>query len=103
MADVLPHPGGPTKRIAGLEFLFSSKEKGIYVSFEDSIEKINSVVEQFGWQNKKNVKILKYDPYKLDDIFEVIENSIRESGYSRVVIDSISSLSRPPDPLATVV
>ena len=35
---------------------------------------------------------LKYDPFKLEDIFELIESNIREIGATKVVIDSISAL-----------
>jgi len=51
----------------------------------------------FGWDAERlekegKVRFLKYDPFKIEDIFEVIENNIRKMNARRIVIDSISSL-----------
>jgi len=90
---------GSGKTIFSLQFLCSkkSKEPGIYVSFEEELPQIKSTASRFGWDAEKleeedRIKFLKYDPFKLEDIFEVIENNIRKMKAKRVVIDSISSL-----------
>lgn len=84
---------GAGKTILGLQFLFSSKEPGIYVSFEEELEQIKSTASKFGWNpDDKRVRFLKYDPFKIDDIFEIIESNIRAVKARRVVIDSISAL-----------
>ncbi len=90
---------GTGKTIFGLQFLYSQakKEPGIYVSFEEGINQIKDTAESFGWnvdalEKSNKIRFLKYDPFKLEDIFEVIESNIREIGAKRIVIDSISSL-----------
>jgi len=88
---------GAGKTVFGLQFLCSTKEPGIYVSFEEELPQIKSTAGMFRWdveklEKGKNLRFLKYDPFKIEDIFEVIENNIRMMKAKRVVIDSVSSL-----------
>ncbi len=88
---------GSGKTIFGLQFLCNSKEPGIYVSFEESLPQLKSTANSFGWDAEKleksdRLRLLKYDPFKIEDIFEIIENNIREINARRVVIDSVSAL-----------
>lgn len=90
---------GSGKTIFGLEFLISTakKDPGIYVSFEENLDKIKSSAMGFGWdttalEKANKIRFLKYDPFRIEDIFEIIESNIREIGARRVVIDSISAL-----------
>lgn len=88
---------GSGKTIFGLQFLASSSDKSIYVSFEEPIPQIKATAASFGWDTEKmesegRLKFLKYDPFKLEDIFEIIQSNIREINATRVVIDSISAL-----------
>jgi len=90
---------GAGKTIFGLQFItsFAEKEAGIFVSFEEELEQIRNAAQCFGWdtdkmEKKNKLRMLKYDPFRIEDIFEIIESNIREIGAKRVVIDSISSL-----------
>jgi KaiC/GvpD/RAD55 family RecA-like ATPase len=90
---------GAGKTILSLQFLCSraEREPGIYVSFEEELPQIKSTAKSFGWdvdelEKEGKLKFVKYDPFKIEDIFEVIENNIRKMKAKRVVIDSISSL-----------
>ncbi|MFA4819424.1 MAG: ATPase domain-containing protein [Candidatus Aenigmatarchaeota archaeon] len=88
---------GAGKTIMGLQFLLSSNEPGIYVSFEEEEDGIRETAKIFGWDIVKReaankFRILKYDPFRLEDILEVIENNIREIGAKRVVFDSVAAL-----------
>jgi KaiC/GvpD/RAD55 family RecA-like ATPase len=88
---------GAGKTIFGLQFLLSAKDPGIYVSFEEELSKIRSTAGIFKWDVEKlekegKLRFLKYDPFKIEDIFEVIESNIRIIKAKRIVIDSISSL-----------
>ncbi|MBI2971463.1 MAG: AAA family ATPase [Candidatus Aenigmarchaeota archaeon] len=88
---------GSGKTIFGLQFLCSSKEPGIYVSFEESVPQLRATARTFGWDTDRlekanTFRLLKYDPFKIEDIFEVVESNIREINAKRVVIDSISAL-----------
>lgn len=90
---------GTGKTVFGLEFLCKSplNEKCIYISFEEEIEKLKDTVKTFGWKIEEkmrsgNMRFVKYDPFKFEDILDIIENNIREINAKRVVIDSMSSL-----------
>lgn len=88
---------GTGKTIFGLQFLMSSKEPGVYVSFEQELEEIRENARSFGWDIKEQeasnkIRLLKYDPFRLEDVLEVIQNNIREIGARRIVFDSISAL-----------
>ncbi len=96
---LLSGASGSGKTIFGLQFLFANamKEAGIYVSFEEPLVQIKSTASSFGWDAEKmekfgRMQMLRYDPFKLEDIIEVIENNIREIDAKRIVIDSISAL-----------
>ncbi len=90
---------GTGKTVFGLQFMCFAPpaEKGIYISFEEDIEKIKETARSFKWDVDDRVKsgklrFVKYDPFKLEDIFEIVENNIREMNASRIVIDSVSSI-----------
>ena len=90
---------GAGKTIFGLQFLYKSAEKepGIYVSFEEEPEQIKEAAMAFGWdmsglEKRNKIRFLKYDPFKMEDIFEIIESNIIDIGAQRVVIDSLSAL-----------
>lgn len=96
---LLSGPCGAGKTIFGMQFLYSSagSEPGIYVSFEEELLQIKSSAMEFGWNMDKmektdKLRFLKYDPFRIEDIFEIIESNIRETKATRVVIDSISAL-----------
>jgi KaiC/GvpD/RAD55 family RecA-like ATPase len=88
---------GAGKSIFGMQFLTKSHDSGVYVSFEDEVEKIMDNAAVFGWdllalQKEDKLRVLRYDPFKLEDIIEVIESEIREIKATRVVLDSVSAL-----------
>ncbi len=88
---------GAGKSIFGMQFLLQSRESGVYVSFEDEASKIIETATVYGWdlkslQKANKLRILRYDPFKIEDIIEVIESNIREIGARRVVLDSVSAL-----------
>jgi KaiC/GvpD/RAD55 family RecA-like ATPase len=88
---------GSGKSILGLQFLIESRDSGVYVSFEDDISKITDTASVYGWdikslQRANKLRLLRYDPFKIEDIIEVIESNIREIGAKRVVLDSVSAL-----------
>ncbi len=72
-------------------------EKGVYISFEENPEIIKSDMRQFGMdfdslEADRKVVFIKYDPYHIEDIFDIIESNVRLTGATRVCIDSISAL-----------
>lgn len=96
---LLSGPCGAGKTVFGLQFAYmhAEHEQCIYVSFEEELPQIKSSAAQFNWHIEKfekanKLRFLKYDPFKIEDILEIIESNIREIGATRVVIDSISAL-----------
>lgn len=73
-------------------------ENGIYLSFEEPEEYIKENAMNFGWDLEKLEKqgkfsFIRYDPYNVEDVLNVLESNIREINASRVAIDSISALA----------
>ena len=73
------------------------KENGVYVTFEEPVESIKSSCSNYGMDFAKleeegKVAFVKYDPFHIEDIYELIETSIKKIDAKRVVIDSISAL-----------
>lgn len=96
---LLSGTSGTGKTVFSLQFLYNNAkyEPGIFVSFEEDISKIKEMAEVFGWdiegyESENKLRFLRYDPFRIEDILEVIENNIREIGAKRVVIDSISAI-----------
>ena len=96
---LLSGPAGSGKKIFGLQFLCfaAEKEHGLYISFEDEINEIKKVASDLKMDTKKlekenKLRFLRYDPYQLEDLLEVIENQIREVSAERIVVDSVSIL-----------
>jgi len=73
------------------------KENGIYLSLEEMPESIKNNVRQFGinfepFEKAGRFSFLKYDPYHIEEVFDILESAIREVNAQRVVIDSVSAL-----------
>ena len=88
---------GAGKTVLGMQFLVSSPEPAIYVSFEEDMESVKENFGLFGWdvdklENSNKLRLLQYDPFRLEDVLEVIQNNMREMGARRIVFDSVSAL-----------
>ena len=94
-------PAGSGKTLFALEFLYRgalSGEKGFYLSLEERESAILKTCKQFGWNMEElmaqdMIRIIRYDPYKYENIFDILASNIREMGAKRVVIDSISAMN----------
>lgn len=95
--------GGPGtgKTIMGLQFLANGikhGEKGIFITVEEAPEEIINQASLFGWNFKKLMREGKLELVRLtsEQIFDeksaIIKKLIEENHYSRIVIDSITSL-----------
>lgn len=92
---------GTGKTIICSQFLYNGVKKygepGVYLSFEEPAETIRENMKSFGWEFSELEKagklaFIKYDPFRIDEIFSILESTIREIGAKRVVVDSISAL-----------
>ncbi len=92
---------GTGKTILCSQYLFNGvtkyNENGIFLSLEEPPSSIRENLKEFGWhmdsfERAKRLAFLKYDPYHIEDVFDILESTIREINAQRVVIDSISAL-----------
>ncbi len=79
------------------EGLRNANENGLFLSFEETPDSIRKSANEFGWKFGEFEKagkfdFLKYDPYHVEEIFDLMESKIRDMGTRRVVIDSVSAL-----------
>jgi len=92
---------GTGKTVLCSQFMYHGalkyKQPGVYLTFEEPPQYIKENARTFGWDfsalEKKGIfSFIQYDPYRAEDILEIMESSIREIGAERVVIDSVSAL-----------
>jgi KaiC/GvpD/RAD55 family RecA-like ATPase len=98
---LLTGTSGTGKTILGTQFLYAGakelNENSVFLSFEEQSESIKENVRSFGWdlgslERTGKFSFIKYDPYRIEDVFDMLESTIRQIGASRVLIDSISAL-----------
>jgi len=92
---------GTGKTVMSSQFIFSGvkdyDEPGVYISFEEPVDNIKENCLMFGWdfeplERKERAVFVRYDPFHVEDIYELIETNIKKIDAKRVVIDSISAL-----------
>ncbi len=92
---------GTGKTIMSSQFIYSGvkdyNQPGVYISFEEPIDNIKDNCLDFGWdfdplERKEKVVFVRYDPFHVEDIYELIETNIKKIEAKRVAIDSISAL-----------
>ncbi len=91
---------GTGKTVMSTQFLYNGAkagEKGIYLSFEEPEAYLRKSAAVFGWnipalEKKGLFSFLRYDPYRISDVLDILESEIRGTGATRAVIDSISAL-----------
>jgi circadian clock protein KaiC len=98
---------GTGKTIMGLQFLIEgtkNNEKCLYISFEESEKEILRNISSLGWKLNKqlaNGNLEFYTSYPEtvvpDELIFQLNKKIKNGKYSRVVLDSISRLSRSMD------
>lgn len=72
-------------------------DNGVYLSFEEPSDSITENAKSFGWDFKALEKsgkfaFIRYDPYHIEDVFDILESTVRQIKATRVVVDSISAL-----------
>lgn len=94
-------PAGSGKTIFSLEFLYKGAikgEKGLYISFEEDEKAIIRNISEFGmdlpkYLDNNSIRIIKYDPYRFENLTDLLSMNIKETGATRVVIDSITAIN----------
>jgi len=99
--NLLTGTAGTGKTIMASQFIFAGlkdfNQSAVYVSFEEPIENIKENCLGFGWdfsnyEKKEKLAFVRYDPFHVEDIYELIETNVKKLGAERVVIDSVSAL-----------
>jgi KaiC/GvpD/RAD55 family RecA-like ATPase len=93
---------GTAKTLFGLEYLYNGvskfKEKGLYVTVGQSVDVLKRQSAIFGWDldklSKKGLDLMSLSTKQLDgNVADVIIKKVRQGGYKRLVIDSLTTLS----------
>ncbi|MBN2454450.1 AAA family ATPase [Candidatus Woesearchaeota archaeon] len=94
---------GTGKTIFALEYIYNGAakfgEKGLYITIEESIDRLKKQAAQFGWdfdslEKKGTAKIIHISTESIkENVAENIVSIIKKGGYVRVVVDSISALA----------
>jgi len=89
---------GTGKSIFSMQFLIGGakmKEKGLYVTTEESAEYLKKQAEAIGWdlsslERQGMLKIMAFEPFDIDTLMTKIADAVRLFNAKRVVIDSLS-------------
>lgn len=90
---------GAGKSNLGLEFIYRGAEKGqngLYISFQETKDEVLRV-NTFDWEFEKHVEdgrinIRKLDPYRYEQVPDMVRGAAKENNAKRVVIDPITDL-----------
>jgi KaiC/GvpD/RAD55 family RecA-like ATPase len=79
------------------EGLKRSNENGVFISFEETPESMREEYREMGYdfspyERSGRFSFMNHDPYHIEEVFDILESTIRQIGAKRVVIDSISAL-----------
>jgi KaiC/GvpD/RAD55 family RecA-like ATPase len=89
---------GTGKSIFSMQFLIAGakmKEKGLFVTTEESGDYLKKQAESIGWdiaslEKQGYLKIMPFEPFDIDTLMTKIADAARLFGAKRVVIDSLS-------------
>jgi len=90
---------GAGKSNLGLEFLYHGavkRQKGLYISFQETKDEVLRV-NTFDWDfegqvNQGNINVRKLDPYRYEQIPDMVRSTAKENNAKRVVLDPITDL-----------
>jgi len=72
-------------------------ENGVYLTLEEPIDSIKENAKGFGWdfqalEKSKRFAFIRYDPFHIEDVFTMLESTVRQVKATRVVVDSVSAI-----------
>jgi len=91
---------GSGKSILSIQYLLEGAkngEPGIYLTFEQdeasTLDSLGDMAQEARKQMKADkLRILKYDPYRFQDIIDILTSNMKQMRAKRVVIDSLSAI-----------
>jgi circadian clock protein KaiC len=89
---------GTGKTILTLQYLYHGAlkgEPGLYVTFEESKDKIVGQAGEFGWdleklERDKALEVYVVDTFDMEDVLERVKDKIRRLNAKRLVLDSLT-------------
>ena len=96
---LLSGPCGAGKILLGAEFLYRSREPGIFYTFEKDEKDLDNALAVFNWDLDKKVSsgqvsIIKSELYRFEAFMSDLEDNIEKTGATRLVLDSLSVLGQ---------
>lgn len=90
---------GAGKSNLGLEFLYRGAikgQKGLYISFQETKDEVLRV-NTFDWNfeeqvRKGEINIRKLDPYRYEQVPDMVRSTAKENNAKRVVLDPVTDL-----------
>lgn len=72
-------------------------ENAVYLTLEEPIDSIKENAKSFGWdfdalEKTKKFAFIRYDPFHIEDVFAMLESTVRQTKATRVVVDSVSAI-----------
>jgi KaiC/GvpD/RAD55 family RecA-like ATPase len=72
-------------------------ENGVYLTLEEPIDSIKENAKGYGWdfdalEKSKKFSFIRYDPFHIEDVFAMLESTVRQTKATRVVVDSVSAI-----------
>jgi KaiC/GvpD/RAD55 family RecA-like ATPase len=98
---LLTGTSGTGKTAFCTQFVYSGVKKfdenGVYLTLEEPIDSIKENAKSFGWdfdalEKSKRFAFIRYDPFHIEEVFNILESTVRQTKATRVVVDSVSAI-----------
>ena len=98
---LLTGTSGTGKTTFCTQFMFNGvkklNENGVYLTLEEPIDSIKENAKSLGWdfdalEKTKKFAFIRYDPFHIEEVFSMLESTVRQIKAQRVVVDSVSAI-----------
>ncbi len=98
---LLTGTSGTGKTMFCTQFMYNGvkkfNENGVYLSLEEPIDSIKENARTLGWdfdslEKTKKFAFIRYDPFHIEEVFSMLESTVRQIKAVRVVVDSVSAI-----------
>ncbi|MDY6762082.1 MAG: ATPase domain-containing protein [Candidatus Nanohaloarchaea archaeon] len=97
---LVPGGAGTGKSTLGLQFLVEGAkngEPGMFISLDERLKKVRRNARLLGWnleqyEDDDMLHLIRPDLYSFDDLMKKIDETVRDTGTKRIVLDSLTLL-----------